>query len=178
LRCGNFLPAVSTQSGAVDVSSVRIILTGHSRAGRIARDWLQQELCAQGTRLSADATTRIELIETSDPTGGGDDRRILAEHPEQGYVLDITAGSPILIQAVSGQGLLYGVATFLQLVRQQGGLRVVATPIRDYPDFRYRAAADWLLVGEINCPCTSKEAIPNGQGSADFGILNWPSSAV
>ncbi len=151
--CAAVIPRPQFQrigADAVDLRSVRIALKGNSRAGRLARDWLQQELRAQGTRLSADATTRIELIETSDPTGDGDDRSILAEYPEQGYVLDITAGSPILIQAVSGQGLLYGVATFLQLVRQQGGLRVIATHIRDYPDFRYRAAADWLLLGEIN----------------------------
>jgi len=72
-------------------------------------------------------------------------------HFGQSYVLETRAPNEIWIVGSTGQGVLNGAATLVQLAEQNGaGLRVAGTRIRDYPSFRYRAAADWLLRAELN----------------------------
>lgn len=69
---------------------------------------------------------------------------------EQGYILEVTPDD-IVIGALTEQGLQHGVATLMQLLRRQGHL--VTAPcvrIEDWPDFRFRIGADWLLNAEIN----------------------------
>ena len=69
---------------------------------------------------------------------------------EQGYVLEITPGS-VVVAALAAQGLFYGAASLLQLLQvQDGALLAPCSRIEDWPDFRFRAAADWLLNAEIN----------------------------
>lgn len=69
----------------------------------------------------------------------------------QSYVLQTRANNEIWVIGSTGQGVLNGAATLVQLVEPAGtDLRVAGTLIRDYPSFRYRAAADWLLRAELN----------------------------
>ena len=69
---------------------------------------------------------------------------------EQGYVLEVTPES-VVIAALDAQGLQNGAATLLQLLRlEEGVLTAPCCRIEDWPDFRFRAAADWLLNVEIN----------------------------
>ncbi len=51
----------------------------------------------------------------------------------------------------SGQGVLYAAASLLQLMTSANDrVRIPAIHIRDFPDFKYRMAADWLSNVEIN----------------------------
>jgi len=69
---------------------------------------------------------------------------------EQGYVLDVS-GDAAVIAALGQEGLQNGAATLLQLLRlEEGALVAPCCRIEDRPDFRFRAAADWLLNVEIN----------------------------
>src|SRR5262245_4451967 len=67
----------------------------------------------------------------------------------QSYVLRSDDPKMLSIIGSSPLGVLYGAMTLLQLAREEaGGLRIPGIYIRDYPDFEFRAAADWLLNGE------------------------------
>lgn len=135
-------------AGFVNLGAVRVERRGASPKSALAREWLERELRSRGARIDSEAA-RIELSEGSLEPGEPDDRRVLRDFPEQAYILHVDAARQrISIQAADGQGLLYGVATLLQLVDNE--LRAGSVHIRDYPDFRYRASADWLLQGEIN----------------------------
>ncbi len=69
----------------------------------------------------------------------------------QSYILETRANREIWIIGSTGQGVLNGAATLVQLVELKGSdYEVPGTRIRDYPSFRYRAAADWLLRAELN----------------------------
>ena len=51
----------------------------------------------------------------------------------------------------TGQGVLYAAASLLQLMTSANDqVRIPAIHIRDFPDFKYRMAADWLSNVEIN----------------------------
>src|SRR5579885_2010703 len=96
------------------------------------------------------------------------DRQLLEESPlrKQSYVLR-TDGHAIWVVGGGSAGVLYGAATAAQLLRENGGrIEAPGTYIRDYPDFPYRAAADWLLNTEIN-----RWSLDRGQGLADYGRL-------
>lgn len=82
----------------------------------------------------------------------------------QSYVLETRSTKEVWIIGSSAQGVLYGAATFVQLVKSKGdGFEIVGTLIRDYPSFRYRAAADWLLRAELN-----RWAYDWGDGTANY----------
>ncbi|MCW5977923.1 MAG: hypothetical protein KIT09_07585 [Bryobacteraceae bacterium] len=83
----------------------------------------------------------------------GEDRELLdpAKHFGQSYLLETRAPRQVWIAGSTSQGVLHGAATLAQLFeRVPEGLAVPGCRIRDYPDFRYRAAADWLLRAELN----------------------------
>src|SRR4030095_14537815 len=51
----------------------------------------------------------------------------------------------------TGQGVLYAAASLIQLMTSANDqVRIPAIHIRDFPDFKYRMAADWLSNVEIN----------------------------
>lgn len=51
----------------------------------------------------------------------------------------------------TGQGVLYAAASLLQLMADaEDRIRIPAIHLRDFPDFKYRMAADWLSNVEIN----------------------------
>jgi Glycosyl hydrolase family 20, domain 2 len=70
----------------------------------------------------------------------------------QAYVMRVSvADRRIVLVGYTGQGLLYAVSSFLQLVqREKEGVAIPEVHIRDWPDFKFRAASDWLLNAEIN----------------------------
>jgi hypothetical protein len=69
---------------------------------------------------------------------------------EQGYVLEVSERGAV-VAALGPQGLQHGAATLLQLLRLEGEAAVApCCRIEDWPDVRFRAAADWLLNVEIN----------------------------
>jgi hypothetical protein len=81
------------------------------------------------------------------------DRDVLSpgDHYGQGYVLRTTGEKHLWIIGASPQAVLYGAMTTLQLIsRTTNGAVMQGAYIRDYPDFEFRAASDWLLNIEIN----------------------------
>jgi len=66
-----------------------------------------------------------------------------AKKPDQRYVIGMDSDT-ICVMGSSAQGTLYGAMTLLQLFRKEGRhVEVPLVHIRDWPDFRYRAAACW-----------------------------------
>jgi hypothetical protein len=81
------------------------------------------------------------------------DKEVLdpARHFGQSYIVRTRGNRDIWIVGSTGQGVLYGATTLLQVLEpNSGGIRVEGIHIRDFPDFRYRAASDWLLRAELN----------------------------
>ncbi len=77
------------------------------------------------------------------------DRETLSNpaHWGQSYVITSPDEKSVWIVGASPQGILCGAASLLQLVDSQ---EITPAYIRDYPDFEFRAASDWLLNIEIN----------------------------
>ena len=68
---------------------------------------------------------------------------------EQGYLIEIGKGVPIVLQAPGESGCLYALSTLVQLFRPQGEeVRLDHALIEDCPDFRYRGVR-WLIQAEI-----------------------------
>ncbi len=89
------------------------------------------------------------------------DRQLLEESPlrSQSYVLR-TTGDRLWVIGGGREGVIYGAATASQLLRADGRrVRIPGAYIRDFPDFRFRAASDWLLGVEIN-----RWGLDRGQG--------------
>ena len=83
-----------------------------------------------------------------------DDRQTLRSRDAGGqqYVLVVQSqGKSVNLIGGTSQGVLYASASLVQLIVKEGD--VVAIPavhLRDFPDFKYRMAADWLMNVEIN----------------------------
>lgn len=72
-------------------------------------------------------------------------------HHGQGYLLRQASDKELWVLGGSSLGVLYGAMTVLQLIEKTPtGAMIRGVSIRDYPDFEYRAASDWLLNIEIN----------------------------
>lgn len=77
----------------------------------------------------------------------------------QSYVLKTTRNR-VWVVGGGREGVLYGAATLAQLLSSNGkNATMPGVYIRDLPDFRFRAASDWLLQVEIN-----RWALDRGQG--------------
>ena len=97
------------------------------------------------------------------------DRQTLTDsvHYRQSYVVRTPNASAIWVIGSSDQGVLFGAMSLLQLIKKvPGDLEITGAYIRDYPDFRYRAAANWLLNVEIN-----RWALDWGQGIEGYKKL-------
>jgi len=71
------------------------------------------------------------------------------QRPEA-YRLTIRPGGVELV-ALQPEGLLRAAASLLQLLRSEAGVkRLPCLAITDWPNFRYRAASDWLVNVEVN----------------------------
>lgn len=94
------------------------------------------------------------------------DRQVLSapEYHQQGYVIRFTDSDGTWVVGSSAQAVLYGVMSLLQLVEPTAkGAELPAVYVRDYPDFRFRAASDWLLRIEID-----RWALDRGKGLEAF----------
>jgi hypothetical protein len=81
------------------------------------------------------------------------DRQALTDpnHYGQSYVIRMSDRNSLWVVGSTDEGVLLGTMTVLQLVRQHAtGVEIDGVYIRDYPDFQYRASADWLLMAEVN----------------------------
>lgn len=83
------------------------------------------------------------------------DRDLLSDpdRAEQGYVVKVIPGDRPQVWLIGGsaQGVLYAAVSLLQVMKPEtNAVSVPQGSLRDFPDFRYRAAADWLLFAEIN----------------------------
>ena len=82
----------------------------------------------------------------------------------QGYIIRTMLPESIWVVGGTAQGTLYGAMTLLQLVETiEQGIRIPGIYIRDYPDFPFRAASDWLLRIEL-----SHMTYDRGQGLEAF----------
>lgn len=144
----------------------------------LAADFIRHDLKRADASLQVDvatagnsATARIYLWDyNADPKPGVGltvaDRRTLTDsaHYRQGYVVRTPNANVIWVIGSSDQGILFGAMSLLQLIKKvSGGLEITGAYIRDYPDFRYRAAANWLLNVEIN-----RWALDWGEGTEEY----------
>lgn len=68
----------------------------------------------------------------------------------EAYTL-VAKSDAVTITGASVEGLLRGAATLLQLLQEEGdGFTCPCVRVADWPQFRRRCAADWLLNAEIN----------------------------
>ena len=143
---------------------------------RLAADFFQRDL------KQADASLHVEVEagRTSAPEGkriylwdysAGPpplaklsflDRELLTnpDHHGQSYVIRTPDKESVWVVGSSNEGVLMGAMSLLQLIRKTAdGVELAGAYIRDYPDFPYRAAANWVLNGE-----SSRWALDRGQG--------------
>jgi hypothetical protein len=147
---------------------------------KLAADYLRKGL------LQADSSLRIE-VEQAGPTHSENpsvflwdyeadpspqaglnflDRETLAgkAHFGQGYVVRTDNADSMWVIGSTGQGVLWGAMTVLQLIRQTGGgVELAGAYVRDYPDFQYRDSANWLMNGE-----GTRWSLDRGQGIDDY----------
>ena len=127
-------------------------------AARAAVDWFVQRLERDHGILAATSDgfgpmIHLRLLSPPDADLPGDATSppfATAAGQEQGYLLDVSEDA-VEIAAMTAHGLQNGAATLLQLLsRTEAGLVAPCCRIEDWPDTRFRAAADWLLNAEIN----------------------------
>ncbi len=150
---------------------------------KLASDFIRRDLEAADSSLRVDVkpasavpptATRIYLRDYSaDRTPGAGlsflDRETLTDphHFGQSYVIRTPDSHSMWVVGSTQQGVLLGAMSVLQLIRTSSdGVDIAGSYIRDYPDFRYRAAADWLLNGEAN-----RWALERGQGIVAYQRL-------
>lgn len=147
------IAAVTIRRGA----SLEVITsTNPGRTIEIAVDLLRREL-APTPVLSVNRRTpgvpAVELIDVSnDASRTGLPVEVQAgKHFGQSYTIETRTGNSVLIAGSGPVGVLYGVATLVQLAEASAtGWAIPSVRIVDYPSFRYRAAADWLLRAELS----------------------------
>jgi hypothetical protein len=82
----------------------------------------------------------------------------------QGYVIRTASPGSVWVIGGTEQGTLYGAMTLLQVIENvDQGIRIPGIYVRDYPDFSFRAASDWLLRIEL-----SHMTYDRGQGLEAF----------
>ena len=109
--------------------AVQIILSSYA-------DWVRLGEPEQGDVLNS---SERQLLGAPGVTG---QEHILWVDPDPGRVYLIGA---------SDQGVLYAAVSFVQLLKgDTATIRIEGCQIRDFPDFEYRLAADWLMNVEID----------------------------
>lgn len=171
IKHGETVTIISGPTGAPLDSKVKI-------AADILRRDLERADSSQDVRLQHgnqgnSAGTRIFLWNYKDgtkPSVGLNllDRQVLSDphHYGQSYVINTPDEKSIWIVGSTGEGVLLGTVSLLQLIGSTPkGVHILGAYIRDYPDFRYRAE-DWLLNSEIN-----RWALDRGQGAEAYKRL-------
>jgi hypothetical protein len=97
------------------------------------------------------------------------DRNVLtdARSAGQSYIIRTPDSNSMWVIGASEQGVLLGAMSLLQLISANAqGVTIAGSYIRDYPDFEFRAASDWLLNVEGN-----RWALDRGQGVEEYARL-------
>ena len=97
------------------------------------------------------------------------DRQVLSDrgHSGQSYVIRPGDNQTLYLIGSSPQGVLLAATTLVQAIGvSDKGVEIPRVYVRDYPDFPYRAAADWLLNGEVN-----RWSLDHGHGPEAFRRL-------
>lgn len=151
--------SINAGGGAVSIprgSALEIVTAaGADRTLEIAIDMIRRELAPSSIRrvTSRTGTTpAVELIDAASGLPPGMPAEVQAgEHFGQSYVLETRKDGNVRIAGSGPVGVLYGAATLVQLAEASPtGWTIPSTRIVDYPSFRYRAAADWLLQAELS----------------------------
>ncbi len=82
-----------------------------------------------------------------------EDRKVLADSSAAGQayvILILPDRNEAWLVGSGAQGVLYAAASLAQWMDLHDGPSLREAHIRDYPDFRFRAASDWLLQAEAN----------------------------
>lgn len=144
----------------------RIVVAQDSSKVRLATEMLRAAMPS-----STDQATTVTLWDLSaDPRQGVAlnflDRQLLEDpaRRSQAYVIKTPDARSMWIIGGSEQGVFHGAATFAQWV--EGRRSVRGLYVRDWPDFEYRAASDWLLHVEVN-----RWALDRGQGLEPYRAL-------
>jgi hypothetical protein len=162
-------PSIATDRG------VEIVLASPHSAGnaklKLAAAWLQNALRKQSASAKVNTTGKaagatIYLWDWSQGTNPAVrlnllDKQTLSDtsYWGQSYVIR-TDGSAVWAIGSSDQGVLWAATTIAQSLQHgPGGIQIPALYVRDYPDFQFRAAADWVLNGEVN-----RWSMERGQG--------------
>src|SRR5262249_21321495 len=138
---------------------------------KLAAAWLQNALQKQSASVKVNTTGKpagatIYLWDWSQGTNPAVrlnllDKQTLSDagYVGQSYVIrtDASAGWAM---GSSDQGVLWAATTIAQSL-QHGpeAVQIPALYVRDYPDFQFRTAADWVLNGEVN-----RWSMERGQG--------------
>jgi len=133
-----------SEAEALSRSSRWLTVATEAEAGREAAvqvylvDWSTESKPKAAVRASLDAE---DLKVLSDPAG-----------TTQAYVVKVDPRkNAVALVGCAPQGVLYAATTLLQLWQaDSAGLVIPEVHVRDFPDFKYRAAADWLLRAELN----------------------------
>lgn len=136
-----------------DPGEQRLKLAAESLRTKLADVGVQTAI--GGGRQSGDVTIRLwDFSRNGNPPitlSLLDRETVSAKHYGQGYVLRTDGDQALWIVGGSSLGVLYGAMSALQLIeRTPAGATIRRVSLRDYPDFEYRAASDWLLNIEIN----------------------------
>jgi len=117
------------------------------------------QLTTERTAASPEsALIRLRIVDGADVPG-----HLSPDQREEAYRLAISPDG-VDLAALAPEGLLRGVATLLQTTRRESGQVVIpCAVIRDWPTFRYRCAADWLVNVECN-----RWALDRGDGPEAF----------
>ena len=163
-------------------SSVLIVL-GPVKAGgteklKLAASYLRRELERADPTLKVDEGKEVKTTDTriclwdysADPNPTVDlnlmDREALGgqRYYGQSYVIRTPDKRSVWAVGSTGQGVLLGVMSVLQLINKTpDGVELTGAYIRDYPDFQYRSAANWLLNGE-----GTRWSLDRGLGVEDY----------
>lgn len=133
--------------GPLDGASEGVVVAYDGAAARAAALLLAEKLGGRALPAArvAGKAIRLRLAETLD---------FAAELPSdqcvEAYRLEV-APDGVELCALTPEGLLRASATLLQMVRRKAGRLVLpCAMIEDWPAFRYRGAADWLVNVEVN----------------------------
>ena len=155
------------KSGAGKSGGWVVARPSRARMLELAEEFLRKEAGAGGVQLQMAAecseTPCILLLDWSRTENrsyellrilSDADRKVLNDPQETGqaYVIKTDLqGQRVLLFGSAPLGVLYAATTLVQLwTLDDGGLAVPEVEVRDYPDFKYRAAADWLMRAELN----------------------------